>query len=289
MPLTQGVHKISMEEYLTDPCPEPSLSRSTIMDLLFKSPLHAWANNPRLNPLYTEEKEDKFDIGESCHCWFLEGVNKMAIIEADDWRTKAAKEAREEARNNGKIPMLEKQATAVRVMVDVARNYLNHSDLAGLFDDGDAELTYLWEDGPSWCRSRVDKISKDRGFILDYKTTGTSANPEDFIRIILSHGYDVQESFYRRGVKAVEGIEPKFIFMVQETDPPYPCSFIGLSPEFQAMAEQKVIRGMDLWRNCMAKREWPGYPSRVCYLDPPPWALNWEMRSTFLGQGLEEI
>lgn len=289
MALTQGVHKISMEEYLADPCPEPSLSRSTIMDLLFKSPLHAWANHPRLNPDCKEKEESKFDIGTAAHEIFLEGIDKVEVIDFPDWKKKESRLARIEARMAGNIPLLTHQYESVRDMVEAATKALNESELSGLFDDGDAELTYIWQDGPSWCRARPDKISKDRQFILDYKTTGTSANPEDFIRIILSHGYDVQESFYRRGIRAVEGTEPKFVFMVQENTSPYPCSFIGLSPQFQAMAEQKVIRGMDLWRNCMAKNEWPSYPSSICWVDPPPWSLNWEMRSTFIGNSMEEL
>lgn len=287
--MLKGSFKITHEEYHKDPCDFPSLSRGTILDLLFRSPLHAWANHPKLNPLFQKEENGKFDIGQAAHAWFLEGVNKIFIIEADDWRTKEAKNKRDEARINNQIPLLEKQADQVRNMVDIAKNRLNHSELSGLFDKRDAELTYIWNEGPTWCRAMVDMISKDRKFILDYKTTGVSANPEDFIRVILSHGYDVQESFYRRGVKNIEGTDPKFIFMVQENEPPYQCSFVGLSPEFQNLGESKVVRGLDLWRTCILTGEWPGYPKQVCWVDPPPWALGWEMKANFIGNKLEDI
>ena len=284
-----GAYKIPAEEYHSDPVVNPSLSRGVIMDILFRSPLHAWANHPRLNPACKPTNDHKFDIGQAAHSLFLEGIDKAEIIEADNWMKKESKERRDQAWQDGKIPLLTKEYDRVSEMVCAANKALGASELSGLFDGGDAELTYVWKDGPSWCRVRLDKITKDREIVLDYKTTGTSANPEDFIRLILSKGYDVQEVFYRRGVKAVEGIDPKFILMVQENEPPYPCSFIGLSPEFHAMAEQKVIRGIDLWGNCMASGEWPGYPPRICWIDPPAWALNWEMRATFLGSSMEEI
>ena len=43
-----GIHVWSHEEYLSDPCPEPSLSRSIADILMAQSPLHAWCAHPRL-------------------------------------------------------------------------------------------------------------------------------------------------------------------------------------------------------------------------------------------------
>lgn len=284
-----GAYKISSGIYHSDPVETSSLSRSIIMDLLFKSPAHARINHPRLNPNYKPKENGKFDPGQVAHGLFLEGIDRACIIEADDWRTKAAKEARDEARNNGLIPLLAKQYEVVGEMVKVAHRALNESEIAGIFDDGDAEMTYVWQEGGVWCRALVDKVSKDRQYILDLKTTSASANPEDFIRHILNHGYDIQSVFYSRGVSAIEGTDPKFIFLVQEDEPPFLCSFIALSPQFKEMANQKIIRGMDLWRTCMGSGEWPGYPNKICWVEPPPWALTWEMRSTFIGNSMEDI
>jgi hypothetical protein len=287
--LSEGVYKISSEEYHADPVIEPSLSRGIIMDLLFKSPAHARINHPWLNPDCKPEVDKKFDPGQVAHGLFLEGIDKAVVLDFDDWRKKEAKEQRDQARADGKIPLLTHQYETVEAMVQAAKVALNESELAGIFDDGDAEMTYVWKEGPVWCRVLVDKISKSREFILDYKTTGTSANPEDFIRQILNHGYDIQAVFYSLGVMAIEKVTPKFIFLVQEDQPPYLCSFIALSPAFMEMANQKVIRGMDLWRTCMATGEWPGYSNRIAWIEPPPWALAWEMRSTFLGSSLEDL
>ncbi|MFH1077519.1 MAG: PD-(D/E)XK nuclease-like domain-containing protein [Pseudomonadota bacterium] len=286
-----GSYKISNEAYHQDPCAKPSLSRDVIKNLLFKSPAHAHHDHPRLNPDFEpEEEETKFDIGSASHPLLLEGNDIIEVIDAPDWRTKVAKEARAEARLKGKVPLLPPQYASVNSMVSVARIALTMSELqiANLQEEGDSELSYFWQEGGAWLKVRPDWISTDRQIILDYKTT-TSANPNEFVRKVISMGYDIQEALYCRGVKAVEGITSKFIFMVQEIEPPYLCSFIALSPEFQDMGRKKVNQGIALWNQCMATGAWPGYPSRVMYLDMPAWAAMWINNATFIGNEEDEI
>jgi hypothetical protein len=277
-----GVYQMSHELYHADPCPVASLSRGTIMDLLNECPKKAQFNHPRLNPAYRPDDDEKFDIGKVAHFMFLEGKNSVEVVDAKDWRTKAAQEARAKAKSEGKIALLEDQYARVRAMVQHAYSELAGSEL-GIEDlgfEGDSELTYIWREDEAWCRVRPDWISKDRKIILDYKTTGSSADPDAFVKSIISYGYDVQESFYRRGVKSVEGKAPKFFFMVQETSEPYLCSFIALPPMFQSLGEQKVNWGLDIWRRCMETNRWPAYPNKVCFVDVPAWALTqWEYKA----------
>lgn len=119
-----GVYKITSEEYHADLCPIPSLSRSTIKDLLFRSPAHAWFNHPRLNPDYKEQTEEKFDKGTAAHSLLLEGSDNIEVIDADDWRSKAAKDLREVARKEGKTPLLTHQYKESKTMVDSAMDQI---------------------------------------------------------------------------------------------------------------------------------------------------------------------
>ncbi len=207
----------------------------------------------------------------------------MAVIEAEDWRTKVAKESRDLARKEGKTPLLKKQYDQVTIMVEEAIRQIyacNELGIDSLPLDGDAELSYFWEEDGVWLKIRPDWIPKDRKIILDYKTTDGSANPSDLARHIVSLGYDIQAALYVRGVKAIEGTEPKMIFVFQETEEPYLCSFVGLPPGFLEMARSKVEFGIGLWQECMRKNEWPAYPSKICYPDLPGWALAaWETRA----------
>jgi len=283
-----GIYNISLEEYHSDPCKIPSLSRSVIMDLIYRSPAHAWFNHPRLNPNFKlEEDEPKFDIGRAAHPLLLEGLDNAAIINADDWRKKETKQERDLARKEGKIPLLASQYLRVSEMVKVAEKQIIGCKELGinhLYGSGQAELSYFWEEDGIWIRSRPDWISQDKILILDYKTTQASANPNEVARAIISNGYDIQASLALRAVKAINKIEPKFVFVFQETEEPYLCSFVGLPPQFLEMGKQKVEYGIFLWRECLERNEWPGYPNQVAWIESPAWALaQWEGIATRIG------
>lgn len=284
----EGIYKITMKDYVLDPVIEPSLSRSMIKSLLFNSPAHAWYSNPRLNPDYKEKENGKFDIGTSAHSLLFEGDDNIVVVEADDWRTNKAKTEREEANKEGKTALLEHQFEEVNKMVESAKKQISGCKELGIKDlskDGDPELTYIWQEDNTWFRIRPDWISKDRKLILDYKTTGQSANPEDISRHIVSMGYDIQEALYKRGINAIDKTTPKFVFMFQENFEPYLCSFISLTPEFQEMATQKVAYGIFLWNQCIESGKWEGYPNRVCHAEPPAWSLaHWELIASRIGE-----
>jgi len=250
----------------------PSLSSSIAKLLITRSPRHAWLAHPRLNPNYRPEESSRFDLGSAAHALLVEGQDRMAVVEAQDWRTKAAQEARDAARAQGKFPVLAYQHTVVKEMVKVCKQAVaDNEDLAGYtLDGGDgiSEHVIVWHEGATYMRARLDRVSKDRKVIFDYKTTD-NAEPESFLRQIFSLGYDVQGAFYLR---ANQRPETKYVLVVQEIEPPYAVSFLGLSPDVIELGKRKVERAIALWRECMASGKWPGYPQRVCYVEAPAWA-----------------
>jgi hypothetical protein len=292
MPYEVGCHfGVPENVYHADCAPSPSLSRSIIKLLVDKTPAHARMAHPRLNPDYKEEQAEKFDIGSAAHALLLQGLDMSVVVDAEDWRTNKAKQARDEARNDGLYPLLKSQYADVKAMVEAAENalYLNE-DYPGIkILDGHSEVTYIWQEGETWLRCRTDfRYTKRYNIIIDYKTTGASADPNEYSRLIINNGLDIQDAFYRRGVRAIDGTEPQFVFLVQETSAPYLCSFIALPPQFKAMGEEKVNRGIDLWRHCVKTGEWPGYPKRVCYVEPKPWMLaSWQEKQLDIGVNLQ--
>lgn len=286
-----GCYRISNEVYHQDPCCEASLSRGTIMHLLNETPAHAFIDHPRLNPDYKPENNSKYDIGSAAHSLFLEGKDKAVIVDADDWRTKAAKETRDAAWSEGKIPLLTKDSGKVNAMILAAKQALSESELGikDLQKEGISERSYFWQENGIWCRVRPDWLKHDRSIILDYKTSSVSANPNVVSRAMANMGYAVQAEFYKRGVKAVDGVEPTFIFLFQETTAPYLCSLIGLSPAWQELGKQQVNTGIMLWKECIESGNWPGYTEKICYPDLPPWIKDgWEMRRMDIESGLQE-
>lgn len=269
---TPGVYKISMQEYLNDPCPEPAFTTSMAKALLTQTPQHAWMQHPRLNPNLKRDDSTTMDIGTAAHSILLEGsMDKIVIVEAPDWRTNKAKEARETARLQGKTPILEHKMQDIMAMVRAAQSQIENSELASAFSEGKAEQTLIWKEGDTWCKSRPDWLI-GLELDLDYKTTGANAEPNSWTRgVLLGSGYDLQCALRLRGLRAMGARDPQFVFMVQETELPYAMSFIGLSPAFLEVADKKLSRALQLWRDCLLTNTWPGYPSRVAWVEPPGW------------------
>ncbi|MEN6375492.1 MAG: PD-(D/E)XK nuclease-like domain-containing protein [Smithella sp.] len=284
--MRSGIYKIPFSDYLADPCIVPSLSRSTIKSLVNECPRKAYHGHPRLNPDHEKDEKTQFDIGTAAHDCFLGGENAVMVFDYKDWKKKKAQEAKAAARSFNKTPLLREQFDAVQAMVAVAHESLATFEAYGEplnlhIADGESELTYIWEEKETWFRIRPDWISKDKKIILDYKTTGQSADPENYISIIDHTGLDIQDALYRRGVHAIDDTDPDFWLMVQETEAPYLCSFINLDMQFKDMGEQKVNMGIRVWRKCLKTGIWPAYPTQLCTVEPKPWSLaSWEMKKS---------
>lgn len=269
------IANLNAKQYHADPAPVASLSSSIASILLEQSPQHAWLAHPRLNPNYHEEGDSRFDLGSAAHMMLLERrADAIVRVAADDWRTKAAKEARDLAQAAGKYAVLERQYGDIERMVTVAREFVQGTELGGILDESDAEQTVLWQDGNVYCRCRPDLLSKDRGIIVDYKTT-ESAQPDAFGRQIGRMNYDLQAQFYTRGVENLTGRQDTaFVFLVQEISPPYACSLVSLSNAYALVGAAKARRALALWDECVSNDCWPGYEARVHYIEPPAWALT---------------
>lgn len=278
--LAPGIYDMPASVYHADPCSEPSLSSSIAKLICLSSPAHAREQHPRLNPAAADDEAEHFDIGTAAHAVLLEGEAAVTIIDARDWRTNAAKDAREAARAAGRTPLLAKTWTDVQAMVAAARGQLDrHTDGgAKMFTAGDPERTLIWQDDGVWCRARLDWLRPDHGpfsewAIDDYKSTSASANPETWTRTMFSTGFDLQAAWYIRGLKALTGsiADVAFRFAVQETYPPYALSVISLGPDAMTIAEKKCRYALDVWRASMEDGDWVGYPRRTCYASLPPW------------------
>jgi len=268
---------IPIADYAADNvgAPVPTLNSGLAHRILTRSPLHAWASHPKLNPAGVREVNEAMDFGSAVHSALLEGIDIVTVIDAPDWRTKAAKEARDDARALGRVPLLAPDAEKVALMVAVTNlTIASCPDLAGL-GALDAERTIVWADRHTdvWLRCRPDWMTRDRSIILSYKTTSASAEPEAYAKTILNYGYDMQAAFELDGVKAMTGSAPiAYVWVVQETQPPFAVSLVGMSAPMRAYAMDRMGLAVDLWKRCLAADRWPGYPERVCYIEPPAWA-----------------
>jgi len=266
---------ISADDYNADPCPEPSLSRSVLVTLMERSPRHAWLQHPRLNPSHEPVNKTAFDLGQAAHALLLQGEDVVTVIEAENYKTKAAQEARDAARAAGKVPLLPDQAAEVKAMVNSARAQLQrHPDGRDAFT-GTPEVTLACQDAEFgfWCRIRCDDFTAGRMVLFDYKTT-TDASPDAWARRAFDHSLHVQEAFYARIIRQLTGTYPKFRFVVQEVKPPYALIVYEFDPQARAIAEARVYEGMRRWHWCLNNDRWGGYVARVHTIETPPWISN---------------
>jgi hypothetical protein len=275
-----GIYEMPLTEYIADPCPEPSLSATIANVLITESPIHAYVQHPRLNKGRIDHGSNKMDIGTIVHGLVLEGdESRLVIVEADDWRTKVAKETRDAARLAGLVPVLAGDMGMIHEIVKAAQSAIAHSELAEAFTPqaGKPEQTLCWQEGDIWLRSRPDWLTNDHRLIIDLKTTAGSAEPMAWMKTMLGNGNDLQAVLGLRGIKT---LDPKsrcaFVFWVVEQNPPYASSFVGLSPQFLEMSEHKLERALRLWSDCTMTNCWSGYPSQICWIEPPAYAWTAE-------------
>lgn len=260
------------EIYHGDPCPAPALSNSIIKPLLTQSPYHAWLEHPRLNPHCQREEDQKFDLGTAAHALLLEGADRCWVIEADDYKTKAAREARDLARVDGFTPLLRAQYDAAKIMRTRALEYLDHTEFAGILGRGKPEVSLFWRDSMDvWVKGRADFLTDDRRVILDYKST--SLPPSKWQRAMLDHGYDTQSLLYQRGMSALGHTGCRFVFLVQEVCAPHACWLVEASESMRELAGMKVTRAIRTWAECLKHQRWPGYPTTVQPATAPQWAI----------------
>jgi hypothetical protein len=270
-----GIHQMPRQLYDADPCEAPSLSASVAKILLAKSPRHAWLAHPRLNPNYEPEDRREFDLGSAVHALALGEAHRMVEIPAENYRTKAAQEARDAAIQAGRVPALPHQIAQARAILRALHAQLPFTEEArGAFTGGKAEHVAIWQDGGAWCRARIDWMPSDGNVIYDLKTTGAVANPEQWVRSLYDQGGDVQAAFYLRGMEALTGKPWHFRFVVVETEPPHGLSVIALNGEAEAIARAKADHAVRAWAWCLANRRWPGYPRATAYVQAPAWEVQ---------------
>jgi PDDEXK-like domain of unknown function (DUF3799) len=268
--MTARILDATPEQYHADPCAEPSLSSSVAHTLVTRSALHAWTEHPRFGN-QRAKATDAQDDGSIIHRLMLGKGATLAVISADNYKTKAAQQARDDARARGEIPVLERKHDAlVKIAAKLAANLADYGiNLSG----GSAEVAIEYEDNGVLCRSMLDYLKGPT--IIDLKSI-RSADPKSCSRAAHSYGYDIAHAAY---TTAVERLYPEFagrtdfLFVFMELEPPYavvPCRMDGA---FAALGRSRWERAQNLWRQCLATNRWPSYVESITTLEAPPWAM----------------
>ncbi|MEL4357079.1 MULTISPECIES: PD-(D/E)XK nuclease-like domain-containing protein [unclassified Luteococcus] len=234
---------------------------------------------------------DAMKRGTAAHRIILGAGQQIDVHDVRDWKTKAARELRDESEAAGHIALTTAEYAEFVAMRDVLHS---HPTIGRLFDAdrGKPEQSLFWTDSRYGvpCRARIDwmpnRAEGKRLVVVDYKTS-KSAEPSEFARSAATFGYAQQADFYMRGLKAL-GIEkdPAFVFVTQETEAPYLVSITQITPDDMSLAHHLNDRALWLFKQCRESGVWPGYPEQVVTIGLPAW---WRINAeTIIDQEDEE-
>lgn len=209
-----------------------------------------------------------FDIGTAAHSLILEGhMEGIEVVDADSWRTKAAKEQADEIRARGMTPML---AHDIAPIEDMAASVRSHPVAGDLLEGIAAEVSVFGDLYGTQAKARLDGWHEDTADIVDLKTV-QSADPAEFHRDVLRWGYHQQAAHYVDLMSEITGREHDFTFVLVEKAPPYLVSAVALDDDFLDLGRAENEKAAQTWLNrpTMPVNGWDGITTIQC----PVWAL----------------
>ena len=267
-----GVYDIPEAEYFAD----PALSCSGAK-LLLPPSCPAKFRYRQDHP----EHKDVFDRGSAAHKMVLGAGPPIVLVDAPDWRGKAAKEAREAAYAEGATPLLLADAAGIWAMAGVIREHPIAGVLLNPDLGGRPEQSLFWADEETGVRrrARVDWLPDlhlgGRPILTDYKTC-TSAAPDAIAKAVANYGYYMQDAWYTDGIRALfpDHDDPAFVFVFQEKEPPYLVTVAQLDDDARAAGRARNRQAIERFRDCIEADSWPGYSDDIEYISLPPWAAH---------------
>lgn len=260
------IEGMSDADYHRDPVPGGSLSHSAVK-LLREAPakFHHHQTHPR-------PPKREFDFGHAAHGLILGTGDPVEIVDAGDWRTKAAQEAAAQARAAGRVPLLAHEWAHVEGMAAA----LASGPAARLFrpSTGMSEVVVVWMDTDTglWLRAKFDRVligADGSVTIIDYKSAKNSS-PAAFARAMWEYGYYTQDAFYSTGAEVLGLGDPvRFLFVVQEKDPPYLCTVVELDEEDRQWGRVVNRRALHDYLRYRAADHWPGYAEDIVSVGLP--------------------
>lgn len=210
----------------------------------------------------------EFDFGHLVHKMILGKGAEICVIDADDWRTKAAREKRDAAREAGEVPVLEKEWRRAERVVE---SFRLHETAAALISGGAPEVSLYWSD--SWsgvrCRGRVDYLRPDAA--VDVKTT-QDADPRKFAKSVAEYGYHQQQAWYEDGLRECGWTGTDFVFVVVSVVAPHLVSVCRLDDNAVDVGRALNRRSLERFAECELTGRWPGHGDQIHTVSLPAWA-----------------
>jgi hypothetical protein len=242
----------------------PSISKSALKWLL---PAHggspkAFWGRWKWNPNHVEQKpSEALDFGKAVHCLLLgdEAFAESFVVrpkDFPDYRSKAARDWRDEVTAAGKTIVTPEQLDRIRLIAEDAAKYPLVK--LGLLN-GRVERTMCWKDPETgiWLKARPDAIPAADGVFADLKTA--SKFDEDFLeRQIFDAGYYLQGAITRMVCRGLGIPFETFTLLYVLNDDVPDTAHVELSEHDLDRGERVVRWALKTIRRCLDANEWPG-------------------------------
>lgn len=226
---------------------------------------------------------DAFDFGSAVHKDVLSKGAALVVVDADSWRTKAAREAKRDARAAGLTPVLVDDMPRVKAAGDAVRG--NADVQALLAQPGvDTEVVLTWREPDDTegtpCRAMLDiwtPPAPGRVPVLGDLKTIEKTDDRSIADNVARYGYHVQRAHYCLAYYRVHGVWPAWVFVFVEKDPPHAVRVVELDDLAERIGGEQHARALTIWRECIRTDIWPGRPAGVGLIGLPGWARReWE-------------
>lgn len=247
--------------------------------MIERSPLHAWQAHRLLGGGTGGTSTDAQNVGKVLEALVfnqpVEGEGSaFAILNFDDFRTNAAKEARDDALARDKTPLLKREYEVHIAAGVIIKKRL--ADQGVVFEGGEYQKRVEWTCGLTGanCKGFIDYYVP--GVIWDLKCVA-DASPRKVQRSFVDYGWDIQHAAY---VDAIETLEPELAGRVQmlyafaETEPPYAVHVYQPDGMMRELGENKWHEAKRRWVECLETNNWPGYFSGIKQITPLPWQMT---------------
>lgn len=249
-----------------------AVSAGMVWTIDSECPMKAWLGSP-WNPALEHEDATHFDIGTAVHLAVLEPHlfgERIALHGFDDYKTKDARLARDDAYAAGKTPL---KPAENQIVLGMREALARRKDIWRLFADGDSEITLQWEWNGLPCKARPDFLAADGSYILDLKSAIT-VNPKALARKLENEGWFVRAPWYMDGARMATGVMPTtYKFVVVEKEPPHLCEVLDIDIRALVQGEQIIGRALPIIAECQKSGHWPSYGNgQTITLNRPTWA-----------------
>jgi len=247
----------------------PHISSSDVKTVYGKSLLH-WAGQ--------EYKESPvFDMGKAVHSLILEYEKKAVVRGPADRRGNKWKEAKQQAEQQGKIILTERDYDSALEIAESA--LLNSEFLRDIISKknfiSEASIFTTCKKTGMLIKCRPDGLlvplkEKTKGVMIDIKTT-QDASPEGFQRELKRYNYDLQIAFYLWCMKCASLPCSEMYLIAIEKTPPYAVGVHVLSEIYIKHAEKRMFQTLEKMKNAETSQDFStGWPE-INQVHLPAW------------------